>query len=222
MGQTVVVALCITVVSAMICHAVHWSTPLAGLCGLVVGAGYLAKKLATPASVVAWKKGAMGEKIVAQRLLAVPNELGLTLHDRRIPGSRANIDHIVVGPRGVFIIDAKNYSGALTFHREGSFLSQSRVLRVNGRSAANMIRGLNHQKSVVEKVLRSAGATADIVAVLCFVSAEWPAFASPQLVNDVVVCWPKKLPDIVGVKGPLTPAERQRLYEILARGLPSA
>jgi len=39
------------------------------------------------------------------------------LHDRRIPGSRANIDHIVVAPSGVWIIDAKRYSDQLVQRR---------------------------------------------------------------------------------------------------------
>jgi len=33
------------------------------------------------------------------------------LHDRRIPPTRANIDHIVIAPTGVYVIDAKNYAG---------------------------------------------------------------------------------------------------------------
>ena len=36
----------------------------------------------------------------------------LVLHDRLIrAGSAANIDHVVVTPGGVFIIDAKNWYG---------------------------------------------------------------------------------------------------------------
>ncbi|WP_249934607.1 nuclease-related domain-containing protein [Microbacterium ulmi] len=31
------------------------------------------------------------------------------MHDRRIRGTRANIDHIVIGPPGVWVIDAKRW-----------------------------------------------------------------------------------------------------------------
>ena len=34
-----------------------------------------------------------------------------------VPGSSANIDHLVVGPTGVWVIDAKNYSGRLTWSK---------------------------------------------------------------------------------------------------------
>ena len=33
------------------------------------------------------------------------------LHDRRIPGTRANIEHLVVCPTGVLVVDAKRYVG---------------------------------------------------------------------------------------------------------------
>lgn len=37
------------------------------------------------------------------------------LHDRRWPGStRANVDHIAVGPGGVAVIDSKHWSGAIS------------------------------------------------------------------------------------------------------------
>jgi len=53
----------------------------------------------------AWATGAAGEERVAEVLTDVP---GIeVLHDRRVPGSNANIDHIVVGSAGVFVIDAK-------------------------------------------------------------------------------------------------------------------
>lgn len=39
------------------------------------------------------------------------------VHDRRIPGSRANIDHIAVAATGVWVIDTKNATGALPADR---------------------------------------------------------------------------------------------------------
>jgi Nuclease-related domain. len=35
------------------------------------------------------------------------------VHDRRIPRSRANIDHIVIAPRGIYVIDTKHYKQKL-------------------------------------------------------------------------------------------------------------
>jgi hypothetical protein len=37
----------------------------------------------------------------------------VVLHDLALPGSRANLDHLVIGPGGVFVIDSKQYLGRL-------------------------------------------------------------------------------------------------------------
>jgi hypothetical protein len=36
-----------------------------------------------------------------------------------VPGSKANIDHVVIGPPGVFVIDTKNYRGRLRLSHDG-------------------------------------------------------------------------------------------------------
>jgi hypothetical protein len=41
------------------------------------------------------------------------------LHDLAVPGSRANIDHMVIGPGGVFVIDSKQYRGRLQLDPSG-------------------------------------------------------------------------------------------------------
>lgn len=71
-----------------------------------------------------WEKGAAGERVVQEMLAQLPPEWAV-FHDLHWPGrARANIDHLVVGPCGVFVIDAKNWSGSLQI-RNG-------VLRQNG------------------------------------------------------------------------------------------
>jgi Nuclease-related domain len=41
------------------------------------------------------------------------------LHDLAVPGSRANMDHLVIGPGGVFVIDSKQYRGRLQLDPSG-------------------------------------------------------------------------------------------------------
>jgi hypothetical protein len=71
-----------------------------------------------------WRRGAEGEVATAMLLARLPRRY-VVLHDRRIPGSRANIDHLVVGPTGVWVIDTKvrrqNYPidvGPVTFEAD--------------------------------------------------------------------------------------------------------
>ena len=61
-----------------------------------------------PQSTRAWAVGARGEEKLAEALDGFS-----VLHDRRVPGTRGNIDHIVVAPAGVFVVDAKRYEGRI-------------------------------------------------------------------------------------------------------------
>ena len=66
-------------------------------------------------ATVAWRHGAQGERRTA-RLLAPLERRGFQIfHDLAVPGSGANVDHVVVGPTGVFVIDSKRYRGQLRY-----------------------------------------------------------------------------------------------------------
>lgn len=54
-----------------------------------------------------WRRGAEGEELTAARLDELPPRRWAVWHDLRVPGSRANIDHLVVGRTGVWVIDTK-------------------------------------------------------------------------------------------------------------------
>lgn len=55
------------------------------------------------------------------------------LRDRRIPGSRANIDHLAVTPTGVHVIDAKRYNGRPQLHPGPSTLTPSNGCTASSR-----------------------------------------------------------------------------------------
>ena len=110
--------------------AVAAAALLAGLLarhsGLVAPAAILAAgglafllRFRVSAETTAGRRGAKGEQLTARRL----HRLGrgwTVFHDLAIPGSRANADHLVIGPPGVFLIDSKHYRGRLTLSPEGS------------------------------------------------------------------------------------------------------
>lgn len=77
-------------------------------------------------STEAWRKGAEGEQLTAAALSKLPPEY-VALHDLPIHGSLANIDHVVIGPTGVFTVETKNYASAVEV-RWGSARSAGRSL----------------------------------------------------------------------------------------------
>lgn len=58
-----------------------------------------------------WRRGAEGEQCTAELLDTLPARRWTVWHDLRVPGSRANIDHLVVGPTGVWVVDTKSPRG---------------------------------------------------------------------------------------------------------------
>ena len=59
-------------------------------------------------------RGAEGERLVAAILDGLPEEY-VVFHDLRLPApSKSNVDHLVIGPRGVFTVDAKNFTHPVT------------------------------------------------------------------------------------------------------------
>src|SRR5207247_8987829 len=56
------------------------------------------------------RKGLEGEQNVASELSYLNDEF-LLLNDVMLPGGRGNIDHILIGPTGVFVLETKNFSG---------------------------------------------------------------------------------------------------------------
>ncbi|MFF4607766.1 nuclease-related domain-containing protein [Streptomyces sp. NPDC001339] len=56
-----------------------------------------------------WAVGAAGEEATARLLAPMTRRGYAVLHDRAVPGSRANLDHLVVGLFGVALVDSKNW-----------------------------------------------------------------------------------------------------------------
>ncbi|PKL66713.1 MAG: nuclease [Methanobacteriales archaeon HGW-Methanobacteriales-1] len=57
-----------------------------------------------------WAKGLVGENIVSDYLKQLPTDYFI-YNDVNLPGKKGNIDHVVIGPNGIFVIETKSYSG---------------------------------------------------------------------------------------------------------------
>jgi hypothetical protein len=63
-------------------------------------------------STKAWDAGAVGERVVAEKLSELVPRGWYVLHDVHWPGRpKANLDHVLVGPGGVVVVDSKNWTG---------------------------------------------------------------------------------------------------------------
>ncbi len=58
-----------------------------------------------------WRIGAEGERKTASYLAGLEEAGFIVRHDRRVPGYGGNVDHIAVGPTGVWVVETKSYRG---------------------------------------------------------------------------------------------------------------
>lgn len=70
-------------------------------------------------TAVAFRKGAEGEGLTAATLSELPDSYSV-FHDLTHPSIGGNIDHIVVGPTGVFALETKNWRGMVTLSGQGT------------------------------------------------------------------------------------------------------
>lgn len=115
----------------------------------------------------AWMRGADGERIVGRKLdIAAESGQLIVLHDRRMP-SGGNIDHLVIGPRRICVIDAKHY-------RNKRISKSDDQLLIDGKPAEHLIDGIRHQRATVVDALSDRPRVADnVFAVLAFVEGKF-------------------------------------------------
>ncbi len=172
-------------------------------------------------STKSWQIGAVGEERVGARLKKLEPFGVVTLNDRKIPGSRANIDHLVISPWGVWVIDSKRYvNKKVDFKIVDSFFGVGgrKRLLVGGRDQTHLIDGVESQITKVRNVLEEP---IDIKGCLCFVEADWPLLAGDFSVRGVRVCWPGKLSKtILRIAEPIIDSEA--IARALAAKFPAA
>jgi hypothetical protein len=169
-----------------------------------------------PQSTRAWAVGARGEEKLAEALDGFS-----VLHDRRVPGTRGNIDHVVVAPAGVFVVDAKRYEGRIEIRNHGWFLRPDERLQVGRRDCSALADGMAWQVAAVEKALLAAGVAPlpPVTPVLCFVDGDWPLISPPDVFRGVRLESTRSLRKrLVGEA--LDEAAVARLARILAAALP--
>lgn len=175
-----------------------------------------------PQSTRAWDVGSAGEERLARFFERELPETVVTLHDRRIPGTHSNIDHIVVARNGVWVIDAKLYKGKVERRTLGPFWRHESAVFVGGRNRTNLIHAMARQVEVVRAAIEVDPLAVDIRVrpSVCFVASDWSFLAKPFEVDGVLVTWPQKLVERIVVKGLLTQTAVERIANRIAVTLP--
>jgi len=95
-------------------------------------------------------KGPSGENIVLEQLNILPKNY-FVFHDVILPNGKGNIDHIVVGQTGLFIIETKNYSGSYRINgNRWYYYKNNKYIEIKQNPGTQLMRNILDLKSFLE------------------------------------------------------------------------
>jgi hypothetical protein len=186
--------------------------------------GLLLRFQTPPPSERAWRDGAIGEEAVASHLARRCPDV-VVLHDRRMPGSRANIDHIAIAPSGVWVIDTKRYKGRIEVRKP--FFGNAKLV-IGGRDKTKLVEGLGRQVDAVKAGLGLIEQDVPVGGCFCFVNPDGQAGGSgvPLFrtlnIDGFALFYPRKLSKHLNRRGPVGPEQVAVLAEALVELFPAA
>lgn len=164
-----------------------------------------------------WARGAGGEELVEQALSKRCPNVAI-LHDRRIPGSRANIDHIAVAATGVWVIDTKRYTGKVQISKP---LFGMPTLKIAGRDQTKLLDGLAKQVDLVTAAIADLNPDLQIRGCFCFIDSELPLLGTPTI-NGFTIFGRKGLAKQLNAPGAVTADRATNVAAALANRFPIA
>jgi len=147
--------------------SLRWS---AGLVTGVVIAMFLIARMSPPPWIENWQDGAFGEQWTGRALRELESQGWRILHD--LKASCGNIDHVVVGPGGVFLLDSKRWRGSVTVDADSAVVRRIEDPDLNWRLTSPA-----HVKSLAREVHDSVRASTHASVWVTPVIVVWGEFA---------------------------------------------
>lgn len=164
-----------------------------------------------PAWIENWQDGAWGEEWTAKALAPLLREGGRIVHD--LPANYGSLDHVVVGPGGVFLLDSKRWHGRVSVDRDVAVIQRIEDPDMSYRyDGARHVRG--QAREVHERVLAGTRARVWVTPVVV-IWAEFPdRVAGVDCIfvhGDALADWLRSQPKRVA------PNRVEQLASVLAR-----
>ena len=140
-----------------------------------------------------WNKGIKGEYIVAEYLDQLPEDY-FVFNDVKFPGSYGNLDHVVVGPTGIYVIETKNYKGFfLVKGNELFYKNGNRVKKAKGQPGRQVMAN----SMSLKKFLEDNGVNMDGVWISSIVTLIDNNFKIEQKPKYYNVLFPSTIPQFI-------------------------
>jgi len=160
----------------------------------------------------AWRVGADGEEAIGARLEKLRDRGWHLLHSVPVGNNDSDIDHVAIGPGGVFTLNIKNHPG-------GKIWVAKYQMRVNGH-VVPYLRNANHEATRASRLLtKAAGFEVSVRScVVVLTGTIVPEVNVKQMPDDVMVLdrmdvprWFKKRPPV------LMPEQIDAIYAVARR-----
>jgi hypothetical protein len=171
-----------------------------------------------PQSTKAWAQGAKGEQKVAESLAKVPGII--VLHDRAVAMSLANVDHIVIAPAGVFVVDAKKYNGEVRVRDRGGLFKTDLRLYVGSHDCSALADAMGWQVREVLGAMVALELQLPLTPVLCFADATWPLLFPPSEFRGVRLESPRSLSKLIVKSQALSASDIESIGRALSTAFP--
>jgi hypothetical protein len=144
----------------------------------------------------AWRRGATGERVTAWWLGRLPAGWHL-FNDISVGDRGANIDHVLVGPAGVFTVNAKNLTGKIWVG--------SRSILHNGHKTSFLPKAVAEAKRASKLLSAALDRPIDVYPIIAILADDWRIKERP---TDVWVAAPRGVKDWLRSRpAVLSPAE---------------
>jgi hypothetical protein len=158
-----------------------------GLAGLAMSFIVLSCAQADKRRRKQWHKGQKGKAGVTEALRSLPGDYVL-LNDLELPDIKGSVDHVVIGPNGLFVLATKNYSGFIKCERDSWWFGAHGVKSLSKQAKRNSIAV---RTSIGSVCARQGASIPYVVPLLVFVDARAKLKLSEPTVGVL------RLPEIV-------------------------
>jgi hypothetical protein len=173
--------------------------------------GFLARAFDVKTDERAWRIGAEGEEAVAAQIAKLGPEWRV-LHAVRVGERGSDIDHVLIGPAGVFTVNAKHHPNASVWVGGDTFM-------VNGQRVP-YIRNSRHEGRRAARLLSEhVGFPIEVVGIVAVVGAHKGFTVKKQPEGGAVIVVPRRRISHYVRKLPLRlePRKVEAIYEVARR-----
>ena len=177
--------------------------------------------MGNPRSIAPPNVDARREYGLAPRLETELPGAAVVLHDRKVPTTRGNVDHIALAASGIWLIDATHHVGTIGRRNTGRPWSRRTQLYLDNENHRRLTTGMRWQTTAMRAQLDTIGSgDLPIRAVLCFADSTWGRHTTPFEIGGVLVTPPTTLIEELSSDGPLDSATIDLIARHLDTSLP--